>query len=279
VSEQRKLRNYLGQLSETRGIMDAMKNLAVVELHKLDRHLENQHQMILDLERTVCDFLNFYPYTFSEEIDQPDILIVFGSERGFCGDFNESLINNLDIQISTLKGVKQILITVGTRLLRRLGKDTRVERSIEGADVVEEVPRVLNNLLIHLGELQSRYGSCNVYTFYHHLETGQLTVSQLLPPFKQLGGVRSNYTTSPVLNLSPEDMFAALVDLYLFTSLHETAYMSLMAENYSRILHMTAALQKLDEQANETTRRYHIYRQEEITEEIEVILLNAAELT
>ena len=279
MSEQRKIRKYLYQLSETREIMEAMKNLALVELHKLGRHLEYQQQMVKDLENMAYDFLDFYPYTFSDGGDQPNVVIIFGSERGFCGDFNEALITNLDDRVKALGGSRQLLIPVGTKLCLRLDDDSRVTQQLEGADVTEEVTHVLNNLLSHISNLHKQYGACNVYTLFHHSETGQLTTSQLLPPFKRSNGPLKKFTTPPVLNIPPQELIAALVDQYLFTALHETACMSLMEENYSRIRHMTAALQRLDEQSNKLTRKYHIFRQEEITEEIEVILLNAAELT
>ena len=51
MSQRRKLRQLLQQLSETRNIIEAMKNLAQVEIHKLDRRLENQQQMVSDLDQ------------------------------------------------------------------------------------------------------------------------------------------------------------------------------------------------------------------------------------
>jgi F-type H+-transporting ATPase subunit gamma len=66
-----------------------------------------------------------------------------------------------------------------------------------------------------------------------------------------------------------------LLDRYLFVALQEICYTSLMAENQKRIQHMTGAVHRLDETTAELMRRYHMRRQEDITEEIEVILLNA----
>ena len=74
------------------------------------------------------------------------------------------------------------------------------------------------------------------------------------------------------------DLFSQLVDDYLYFALHEIAYMSLLAENNKRIQHMTGALLRLDERTGELTRQYHLHRQEEITEEIEVILLNTTNI-
>ena len=168
-----------------------------------------------------------------------------------------------------------VLIPVGGKLCQRLEDDPRVTRFIEGADITEEVTQVLNTIINEVNRLHTQYGFSYVYALYHHTETGQLTCSQLLPPFRQFTGTPVKQRTPPVLNITPEILFRALVDHYLFTALHEIAYMSLMAENYSRIQHMTGALNRLDERVEEVLRKYHIHRQEEITEEIEVILLNS----
>jgi F-type H+-transporting ATPase subunit gamma len=278
MSQRRKLRYLLRQLSETRNIIEAMKNLAQVEIHKLDRRLENQQQMVSDLELMAADLLHFYPYTFPQARGERDIWLLFGSERGFCGDFNASIISNLGGQLIPQNG-PPLLIPIGTKLYQRLEDDPHLARFIEGADVTEEVTHILNVIIRQINELQARYGACHVYTLYHHTETGLLTCSQLLPPFKQLNKTVRTHTTPPILNLAPDSLFGALVDHYLFTALHEIAYMSLMAENYSRIQHMTGAMHRLDERVDVVMRKYHIQRQEEITEEIEVILLNATNIS
>jgi len=278
MSQRRRLKQLLQQLSEARDIIDAMKNLALVEIHKLDRRLANQQDMVLDLELMAADLLHFHPYSFSQEQGHRDIWLLFGSERGFCGDFNDSIIANLHKQLTAQHG-QPILIPIGGRLCQRLEGDASVARYIEGADVTEEVTRVLTAIIRQINELQTQYGPCHVYTLYHHAETSLLTCSQLLPPFKQLNETPVRHNTPPVLNITPEILYGSLVDHYLFTALHEIAYSSLMAENYSRIQHMTGAMQRLDERVADVMRKYHVQRQEEITEEIEVILLNAVNIS
>ena len=62
MTARRKLRDHMRQLSEIRDIMDAMKNLAFLETHKLGNLLENQQVLIGDLERIAGEFLKFFPY-------------------------------------------------------------------------------------------------------------------------------------------------------------------------------------------------------------------------
>ena len=274
MSQRRKLRQLLRQLQETRGIIEAMKNLALVETHKLERRLVNQRQIVKDLESIGADLLRFHPYSFTQQPGQRDIWLLFGSERGFCGDFNDTIIDNLRGQLSGHTGMP-VLIPVGNKLHQRMQDDARVAQFIEGADVTEEVTHVLNTIIVQVNELQSRYGNCHIFALYHHSESGLLACSQLLPPFPRPDGNQVTYNTPPFLNIAPERLLRSLVDHYLFNALHDIAFMSLMAENYRRIQHMSGALQRLDERVNEVMRKYHLHRQEEITEEIEVILLNA----
>ena len=69
-----------------------------------------------------------------------------------------------------------------------------------------------------------------------------------------------------------------LTEQYLFAALHEIVYTSLMQENNHRVAHLERAVRRLDEEAEDLTRKCNALRQEEIVEEIEVILLSATSL-
>jgi F-type H+-transporting ATPase subunit gamma len=69
-----------------------------------------------------------------------------------------------------------------------------------------------------------------------------------------------------------------LTEQYLFAALHELLYSSLMAENQRRMQHMDAAVRRLERTSADLLRRRNILRQEEITEEIEVIMLSVEAL-
>ena len=57
--------------------------------------------------------------------------------------------------------------------------------------------------------------------------------------------------------------------------MHELLYVSLMTENHRRMMHLEGAVKHLDEESDKLARQYNALRQEEITEEIEIILLSA----
>ena len=110
---------------------------------------------------------------------------------------------------------------------------------------------------------------------YHDNVTGQIIRRQILPPFPRQQQRTLRYGNPPVLNLETSDFFSDLIDHYLFAVLHEIFYISLMAENQRRLQHLEGAVKHLDDETVNLRRKSQIYRQEEITEEIEVILLNS----
>ena len=79
----------------------------------------------------------------------------------------------------------------------------------------------------------------------------------------------------PDLNLSPEAFLEGLTGHYLYAVLNDILYSSLMAENQRRYAQMESALSKLDEDRNQLRLAYNARRQEDITEEIEILLLAA----
>jgi F-type H+-transporting ATPase subunit gamma len=106
-----------------------------------------------------------------------------------------------------------------------------------------------------------------------------LTVpTEVLPPFEQYRDTAPRFPHPPVLNLPPVAFLAGLIDHYLFATLHEIMYVSLMAENIRRVRHLEGVVQHLDDKSAKLLHKSNALRQEEIIEEIEVILLSAASL-
>jgi len=280
MSQSRELQLHIAQMEEIRSILNSMKNLALIEIHKLGRFQTMQCQAVANIENAALDFLDFYPLPVTKE-NVMSVCILVGAERGFCGDFNESLINTIAPVAYT--GI----IAIGSRLCNKLDDNPlEVMASIEGANVAEEVPAVLNRLVDALGSLptaRSDIGhepinsttTLQLTVIYHDNSPGQINRRQILPPFPTPQQRAARYGNPPILNLEPGDFFSDLTEHYLFAVLHEIFYISLMAENQRRLQHLEGAVKHLDDETVNLRRKSQIYRQEEITEEIEVILLNS----
>lgn len=270
------IQRRLGMLHDIGGIMSAMRNLALMETHKLARFLTFQHRVLMGIEACAADFLDHYPeFGYRPEVAPPSVIVAIGSQRGFCRDFNESLAQALQHH-EQAEGPPASLLVVGRRLATKLGRTPRMARIIDGPGVAEEVPTVLPRLMDALGELQAQQGHSgllSVSVFAHRDGESELTLRTLLPaPTPGPGGPRFAYP--PELNVAASTFFAELARHYLWAQLHDVFYSSLMAENRRRLQHMEGAVQRMEDKADELRRQYNLLRQEEITEEIEVILLS-----
>lgn len=274
MSRRRELEQHRRQLQELEEIMNSMKTLAYLETHKLTRFLDTQQAVIATIESLAADFLTFHPETLPEPEEASEVYLLVGSERGFCGNFNEVLLQPLADQAAPPE--PPLLIGLGHKLQPLLEKDERVVALLDGANVVEEVPAVLNRVVDTLASLQTHHRIPTLSAIFHSGEPEKkVAVTRLLPPFQRRPETECRFPQPPLLNLPPQEFLLSLTDHYLFAALHGILYRSLMAENRRRFQHLEGAVRHLEERAEELAHRGNILRQEEIIEEIEVILLSA----
>jgi F-type H+-transporting ATPase subunit gamma len=200
--------------------------------------------------------------------------VLIGTERGFCGDFNESLVRWLARRSNDL--ATNAVIAVGQRIVTRLDSEPTWRKAVAlaGATATEDVPNILDALLQAITTLEREQGSIGLTVVYHGNETGDLHERTLLPPLSETPRPKRRFSHPPLLNLKAAEMFAELLDQYLIAALEEVLYTSLMAENQRRVQRLDAAIRHLDRRQTELSRQSRALRQEEIIEEIEVLLLS-----
>ncbi len=270
MSGQAELSQRFGRLKEINGIMTAMKNLSLVETRKLARFIGHQRRMLTNIEMAAGDFLGFFSLEGGAE-PGPAILLLIGSERGFCGNFNEQVLAALD----DLPGWERppALLVVGHRLGAKLNARPGVIARLDGPTVTEDVPAVLNRLMdtLHTASHRLARDGTALFSLAHEAE-GEPTLKRLLPlsPPKAL-----HFTHPPRLQLAPSAFFAELLDQYLLATLYGLLYESLAAENRQRLGHMEQALDRLEEAIAQLALKRSALRQEKIIQEIEVMLASA----
>lgn len=274
MSKRHEAERHLQSLDEIRSIMGSMKTLALLETRKLTRFLATQQQVVRNIEAMADDFRSFYSVGHALAPEARNIYLMLGSERGFCGDFNEILVDTLGERLQQDEIASPLLIAVGHKLHIRLEGDARLISSLDGASVVEEVEAVLGLLVEELARIQQQYGPFRLSVIHHAADIAEVQTGQVMPPFQQ-DPPPPRLGHAPLLNLTPEAFYTEMLDQYLFASLYFLIYTSLMAESRRRMQHLEGAIRRLDEQAAELNLRRNTLRQEEITEEIEVILLSA----
>lgn len=275
MSRRREIEEHIRALTEIRGIMSAMKSLALTETQKLTRALSAQQRVVHNFEGAANDFLRFHP-ELSLEVSGANLYLVIGSERGFCSDYNGALLSALDRHCQAVGEQNPFLVTVGRKLSARVAGNRRAIVSLDGPSVVEEVQAVLIRMMDRLKELQHHRKPPQglvVTVVYHDAVRDEIVVQPLQPGRHSPSS--APFTYPPFLTLTPATFLAEWVDLYLFALLHEVFYSALMAENRARLQHLQGALDRIDRDSEELRLKRNVLRQEEITEEIEVIMLSA----
>lgn len=261
------------RLQEISGIMTAMKSLSLVEARKLARLISEQQRMRENIASAAADFLQFHPeFGAGDTRGGTARLVVIGSERGFCGNFNERIVQALD-NLAAEHGAA-LLFVVGHRLSARLAGHPRVAARIDGPTVTEDVPEVLERLVdaLHATTPASLEGPQALLCLAHD-EHGEPALARLLPlPRPDRSSRRAD---APQLQMAPATFYGELVEQALLAALNGQLYASLAAESHQRLAHMERALDRLDQTLARLALKRNALRQERIVEEIEIMLSSA----
>lgn len=261
------LERRLQAMADIRGILNSMKTLALLETNRLTRYRATQARAVQGILAAAADFCAHYGLPAPAQ-PAPTALVLFGSERGFCGDFNDALVREL----ARDSPPDARLVTIGRKLGPRLRDDPRLKAELPGPTGADDVEDVLIQVMQILARLQDQQGGLTVIAIHHDADGG-VRRTGLLPPFQELPAPTT--AAFPVgINLDPDVLRAQLIDHYLFAVLHAIAYTSLWSENRRRTVQLDGAVHRLDEQHASLSLKRNALRQEEITEEIEVIMLS-----
>lgn len=278
MSRMRELETRLQSLADMTSIIRAMRNLALLESQKLGHRVAAQRQAIDQIQLVAADFLSWFPQAFGERIGATPLYLLIGSERGFCGDFNEAVIAAFVHHLEQRQALRPLVLLVGTRLSSPYPNALPPPLVVPGPTVAEDVPTAMSQVAARLQTLQSedeRFCLLDMILIHHTPSAGHGSRLEHQQPFHALGRRELHHAFPPRLTLPPLTFAAELIEHYLWAILHDVLYGSLLAESERRFSHMEQAQQRLDGMLADLATTRNAIRQEEITNEIEMIVLNA----
>lgn len=269
MSRRHLIDHQLALLDDIRSIMDSIKTLAHMEAQRLTPTLPVQQQSLQKVQNMASDFAVEYGLPALRNDAGVPLLVVIGSERGLCGDFNKRLMQALDDLPQT--DPPRPFITLGSRLGSKLEGRPGLLGQLPGASIAEDVPGVIQALLDDCAELQSQRQDLSLALLYHDSQHADIRLDPLLSPF-QVDNHRA--PGAPVLlNLEPDAFLGNLLQHYLYRVLMHACHSSLLAENRKRVAHLDNAVNHLGEQHERLLHRRNRLYQEDITAELEIIML------
>ena len=197
--------------------------------------------------------------------------IVFGSDQGLVGQFNDSLTGFVSKTLSNLQGKKEVW-AVGERvhlLLSDAGFNITNHFPVPGS--VKAITLMVGQILVKSEEGDMK----EVYIFHNKPVSPSVyePVSQRLLPLdetwrKTLSELKWPTNKVPQVLGEIRTTLLELIDGYLFVSLFKACAESLASENSSRLTAMQRAEKNIEEMLDDLNHKFHSLRQSTIDEEL-----------
>lgn len=201
--------------------------------------------------------------------------IVFGSDQGLVGQFNDSLADFVAQSIKDIPGKKEIW-AVGERvqlLLSDFGYNSSKLFSVPGS--VNAITHLVQQILAQSEEVFNSNKTNEIYIFHNQSKSAAdyiPTVQRLLPldeKWRQsLTALKWPTKLIPQVIGGIKPTLLALIHAYLFTSLFKACAESSASENASRLAAMQRAEKNIDELLDDLSHKFHSLRQSSIDEEL-----------
>ncbi|HZK97184.1 MAG TPA: F0F1 ATP synthase subunit gamma [Prolixibacteraceae bacterium] len=282
METQESLRRKLEGAIDLKSVVKTMKAMAASNIGQYELAVSS----LSDYYRTVALGINAY---FREErietTNEKKVLksknessvcaIVFGSDQGLVGQFNDTLTNFVVQTLKAMPGKKEIW-AIGERvqlLLADVGYSSTKLFSLPNS--VSAITPLVWEILVKSEESQENGEINDIYIFHNQPKSGAgyIPISQRLLPLDEkwrnsIAEFQWPTNQIPEIIGSYKSTLLALINAYLFTSLFKACAESLASENASRLAAMQRAEKNIDEMLDDLNYKFHSLRQSTIDEEL-----------
>lgn len=299
------LQTQIRSIEDLRAVVRTMKALSMVHIRQYEQARTSlnayNHTLELGLQALLChrhfsETQTSLPLTAPPKHHGLVGVILFGSDHGLCGSFNEQIVTYAleQLQHRQIPRDRRLVAAVGARLIPYL---ETAHQPIQTTFSLPSSPagslQLIHNLLLtteqwcfrqqsdqvistssEMAEISHPYVEHILLFYNQHLSTTtyQPVSLQLLPIDRawlyQLEQRPWNSSAQPSLSMNWEPLFSRLIRQYLFLSLYRATVESLASENAARLAAMQAAEKNIEERLTDLNTGYRQQRQNAITEEL-----------
>jgi F-type H+-transporting ATPase subunit gamma len=275
------LRRKIGSAGDLQSVVRSMKALAASSVGQYEQSVRAlaDYYRTVELGLSIC-FRNSALATPMTEgksrVGKASVgAIVFGSDQGLVGQFNDVVADFAVKALAAIPGKPQVW-AVGERVHARLSDAGLPLVGIYAVPhSVKAITPLVGQILVESEASHSQGKVSELHLFYNRPSSGAVyaPVSQRLLPLDDAWRRKLAELPWPTGNL-PEVMGAgtatlrALIREYLFVSLYRACAESLASENASRLAAMQRAEKNIDDLLEELNGAFHRLRQSGIDEEL-----------
>ena len=259
-------------------VVRTMKSLAAVNIRQYEEATRSLEEYFQSVEMGLRAALRTRALIDRDKEPLQTLIIVFGSDQGMAGRFNESLIESLQVSMgetAEMRGHRQIWVAGAKAVGLMEDMFGEIDRTFGLPTSVETIPARVQELLLALAALREGQGELRLILFHNSPAGGasyRQTRVNLLPPDRtwlhDLGGRQWPGRQIPYFSLPWEDLFRSLIGEYLFVALFRAFAASMAAENAARLASMQRAEKNIEETMEDLRRTFHTMRQNAISEEL-----------
>lgn len=268
------LQRSINSAKNLQSIVTTMKAFASSNITQFQNAAKSSlaYRRVLDMALYVLLTGEDEKYAFRQEKDGHTIHIVFGSDHGLAGRFNERIVAYILKEIPA--GEQHTVIVVGQQLVVRLAGDVHIADELSMPQTEDGITAMVQRLLYKIDGLQDEIPVTKVLLYYNKPLEGATfkEEKEVLLPVDLEGFARKTTRwesrSIPTYFMDRENLFSDLLRQYIFITLYRTFAYSLASENASRLASMQAAEKNIEERLEELISSYRRQRQNSITEEI-----------
>lgn len=276
------LRRRISNVQDVQSIVSTMKTMAAVQVRQYEsaanamaEHLRVVESGFHVLQRAGNSTLELRPTATPKSTHAA---IVFGSDQGLCGKFNEVIVSHVASQLARDTSWK--VIVVGSRAASLLVaaienvENVTIEHSFRTPITVSDITGVMQRLMPivnqwHLDGIEPIDIHFNKRTSASSFTPETFRLFPISQSFLRRCEDREwNSRRLPMYTMDHKALVAAVVRQYLFVALYRACAESRASENASRIAAMQAASKNIDRRLQELKTEFNESRQAAITEEI-----------
>jgi len=274
------LQRRIENATDMESVVRTMKTLAAVSIRQYEAAVDSLRDYSATVEEGIRMVLWHSP---PQGVESPASstktgAIVFGSDQGLCGQFNEQIVGYADESLADVRPRPRFL-AVGLRAangLRDRGEVVDGELAVPGS--AAGITGLVQDLLLKVEAWRTETALGRVLLFYNRrrsASTYRPHEMQLLPvpeTLRQRTQGKWPGRTLPLLTMDRTRLFSGLIRQYLFVTLFRAAAESLAGENASRISSMQSAERNIGELLSDLRMQYNQQRQTSITEELQEVV-------
>lgn len=275
------LRQKIVSAEDLQSVVRALKGQAAANIGQYERSAQAVAEYFRSVERGLglC-FRRDEPVVTTEEQKETagaSVIgaIVFGSDQGLVGQFNEVVADHAIKVLAELPG-RHVVWVVGERAYARLAEAGLSLSGLFGVPNSVQVITPLVGRILVASETTHAWGEVAELHLFHNrpsLEAGYAPVDQRLLPLdlqwiNELAAMPWPTRNLPETIGSNTTTLRALIREFLFVSLFRACAESLVSENASRLAAMRRAEKNIEELLEALGSIYHRLRQSGIDEEL-----------